>query len=625
MTKSPPSLGKDAEIDVNRLIKTRLLVQANSGGGKSWALRRLLEQTFGHVQHLVIDPDGEFHTLREKLPYVLAGKGGDTPATVETAALLARKLLELHASAIVDIFELGAKRPAFVAEFIGALMDAPRELWHPVMVVLDEAHKFCPETGKRRRKAEAETVDDCTAAVISLMDSGRKRGYCGVLATQRIAKLSKDAVAEVNSKLIGRTSYPDDQHRAGEELGMTSKDDRLALRELQPGHFFAYGPAFVGAGDVFEVTIGPVQTTHPEAGEVAPPPTPPPHEIRRVLAELADLPKEAAEEARTLEQLRRRVKELEAAQKRAPEPKVVEKVVERLVEKPTVPPAIAARALELSGEMAVFARSINQLIDAKAPAPAKASNRRPTQAPAPALETATSSTSNKPDEQTVLDAIATLQQLELAPTVLSVAAWIGVHPKTKTLLQTIGALRSQGLIEGLRLTGNGRAVARAAAPNERELAMVLSGGLTDGQRKILDVVATFRSLDKPATHLAIAAWLGVHPKTKTLLEDLGKLRSRGYLDGNALTELGALASEPRFRGVRSRDLIASLDDQQRSICELVLSRGKVASMTELADCMGVHPKTKSLLSDLGTLRSRGLLGNGWPLVPTTVFPNLGVS
>ena len=33
--------GKPLPLDVDRLVVSRLLVQANSGGGKSWALRRL--------------------------------------------------------------------------------------------------------------------------------------------------------------------------------------------------------------------------------------------------------------------------------------------------------------------------------------------------------------------------------------------------------------------------------------------------------------------------------------------------------------------------------------------------------------------------------------------------------
>src|SRR5258708_4093606 len=71
---------KPAYLDVDSLLRTRLLVQGNSGRGKSWLLRRLTEELFGKVQVIIIDPEGEFATLREKFGYVLVGKGGDTPA-----------------------------------------------------------------------------------------------------------------------------------------------------------------------------------------------------------------------------------------------------------------------------------------------------------------------------------------------------------------------------------------------------------------------------------------------------------------------------------------------------------------------------------------------------------------
>ncbi len=36
-------------VDLDRLVASRMLIQASSGGGKSWALRYLLEQTFGQI------------------------------------------------------------------------------------------------------------------------------------------------------------------------------------------------------------------------------------------------------------------------------------------------------------------------------------------------------------------------------------------------------------------------------------------------------------------------------------------------------------------------------------------------------------------------------------------------
>jgi uncharacterized protein DUF87 len=313
-----PSFGPGVDIDVQRLIESRLLIQANSGGGKSWAIRRLLEQTYGSCQHIVIDVEGEFHTLREKFDYVLAGPHGDCPATIQSAALLARRLLELNVSAVIDIYELGRERQRFVRLFLESLVSAPRELWHPALIVVDEADMFAPEVG------HAES----SGTVVDLMARGRKRGFAGCLATQRIAKLQKNAAAEANNKLIGRAALDIDMKRAAAELGFTAREDMQRLRKLPAGEFYAFGPGL--ADDVTLVKVGPVSTTHPRAGQRAAPPTPPRAKIREVLAQLADLPAEADAEARTATELRFRVAELERKLAARPVPPAAEiRIVER--------------------------------------------------------------------------------------------------------------------------------------------------------------------------------------------------------------------------------------------------------------------------------------------------------
>jgi hypothetical protein len=302
--------------------RIRLLIQANSGGGKSYAVRKLLEISYGACQHIVIDVEGEFHTLREKYDYALAGKGGEGPADIKSAAMLAHRLLELNVSCIVDIFELGTQRKLFVKRFLEALVDAPRSLWHPAIIVVDEAQKFCPESGK----------SESAEAVESLMTLGRKRGFCGVLATQRISDLSKSAAAECNNKLIGRCTLDVDQARAGKDLGFTKRDDILALREMAPGEFYALGPAFAITG-VQRVRIGKVETTHPKAGQRALDPTPPPPrgKVKEVLGQLANIPHDAEEEARTAAELREQVKQLRRDLAAKPSGKVETKVVDKPV------------------------------------------------------------------------------------------------------------------------------------------------------------------------------------------------------------------------------------------------------------------------------------------------------
>jgi DNA helicase HerA-like ATPase len=141
--------------------------------------------------------------------------------------------VELGASAVLDLYELplpsARVRPLFLTE----LMALPRSLWRPIIVVIDEAHKFAPERGSGESQS--------TEAVIALCTQGRKRGFCLVLATQRISKLHKDAAAELLNKMIGRTGLDVDVKRAGDELGF-DKDERrrssrssLAVLRLRPG------------------------------------------------------------------------------------------------------------------------------------------------------------------------------------------------------------------------------------------------------------------------------------------------------------------------------------------------------------------------------------------------------
>ena len=80
-------------LDLGRLLSTRLLIQAASNGGKSWALRRILEQTHGRVQQLVIDPEGELVTLAERYDYlVCAPDAGDARLTPENGSAVARTI-----------------------------------------------------------------------------------------------------------------------------------------------------------------------------------------------------------------------------------------------------------------------------------------------------------------------------------------------------------------------------------------------------------------------------------------------------------------------------------------------------------------------------------------------------
>lgn len=325
--KNTIKLNNEVSIDLPKLIETRLLVQANSGGGKSYAIRRIVEQAFGKVQIIILDPEGEFTNLRTEYDFIYAGKGGDAAVEARSAGLLATRLLELKASTIVDLYELAPQdRKHFVRLFCEAMVNAPKELWHDTLIIIDEAHVFAPERG------ESEAM----GPVIDLATRGRKRGYCVVLATQRLPKLNKDATAECNNKLIGRASQDIDRKRAAEELGFTSRDQILSLRDLDPGEFYVFGPAI--SREVQKIKIGEVKVIPPKRGSARSfTPPPPSAAVKKILAELKDLPQEAAKEAKTIQELtqaltaaKRQITVLERGSKaQAPDPEAIKRLTDK--------------------------------------------------------------------------------------------------------------------------------------------------------------------------------------------------------------------------------------------------------------------------------------------------------
>ncbi len=298
---SGPSLGS-LGVSLPKLLDSRLLVQAQSGGGKSHLLRRLVEQLVQGVQVILIDPEGEFSSLREKFDLILCGANGpDAVANPTTAAALARAIWSSGASAIVDVYDLKAhERILFVRRFLEALINAPKAMWHPTLVVIDEVHIFAPQVG------QAESL----GAVIDLATRGRKRGLALVAATQRLSKLHKDVAAELQNKLIGRTGLDVDIARAGDELGMSKKEAWAALSSLRPGEFYAYGPAL--SESVISTTIGPVQTSHPKAGgRTLKAPSPPSKALMATLAKLEGIQRGEEQDEQDVKSLRARVRDLE--------------------------------------------------------------------------------------------------------------------------------------------------------------------------------------------------------------------------------------------------------------------------------------------------------------------------
>ena len=243
--------GEPAELDLEELLSTRLLVQGNSGSGKSHLLRRLLERSAGWVQQAVIDPEGDFVTLAEKYGHVVV----DANRTPAELTRIARRIREHRASVVLDLEGLDAEVQMLCsAAFLNGLFEADRAHWFPMLIAVDEAHLFAPAmSGEHSEEARKASL----GAMTNLMCRGRKRGLAGVIATQRLAKLAKNVAAEASNFLMGRTFLDIDMARAADLLGM---DRRAAerFRDLETGNFVALGPAL--SKRPMPIRIGPVET-----------------------------------------------------------------------------------------------------------------------------------------------------------------------------------------------------------------------------------------------------------------------------------------------------------------------------------------------------------------------------
>ena len=273
--------GEAVGLDLEELLATRLLVQGNSGSGKSHLLRRLLEESAGFVQQVVVDPEGDFVSLGESFGHAAIEAAGYSNGEI---AKMAARVREHRASVVLNLegLEMDAQMRC-AATFLSALFDAPREHWYPALVVVDEAQVFAPA-------AAGEVSDEARrtslGAMTNLMCRGRKRGLAGIIATQRLAKLAKNVAAEASNFLMGRTFLDIDMARAADLLGMERRQAEQ-IRDLQRGEFLALGPAL--SRRPLNVRIGPVRT-EARSGSPKLVPLPAAGAASDLFANLADVP-----------------------------------------------------------------------------------------------------------------------------------------------------------------------------------------------------------------------------------------------------------------------------------------------------------------------------------------------
>lgn len=552
MDPTRATIGKGAggtvEIDLEALLGGHACIIANSGGGKSSLIRKINEVMNGHVQEIILDAEDDFYTLREKFDFVIAGgEEGDVPATLANARDLARAALTHGFNLIVQLNDLGADAPEFVSRFLDGLMSAPRELWHPVLITIDELQRFA-----------SRDAGEATAAIKDLVFRGRKRGFTALFASLRMAEIDPGIRGMVNNWLLGRNGQALDRRTMAEQLGFTAKEGRERLGSIAQRNFWGMGPAISVEPVLFKV--GDVETTPLRTGQKRVATPPPPEALRGILDGLkvetkpetieVEAPAPDFETGRVIDKLRA---DLEAAladaqywrgmavarkgqidrialitfekmigDERDPTDDWVDIEIKSYVPMPRPVPG-PPRYVHEAGEI-----QFHEETPAK-PLEVEETESTPHDVHVPGMGTI------PPRWQKILDAVAWGQMLLKMDAVdRGIIAWVnGNSPKSSGFQNDLGAMRTRGLLRypaggvvALTEAGANLANKPKSAPTKAQLFDMVKSSLEPRFCKILDTVYSYRR----ASRATIAEHLGLSEKSSGFQNDLGKLRTLGLLE-----------------------------------------------------------------------------------------------
>ena len=209
-------------------------ILASSGMGKSYLTGVLMEETLesgGLV--VVIDPEGEHHTLAQRYPMlVIGGEKGSLPLENDRVAQYVETILGKGVSAVFDLSEMNDpdQRQAYTL-IANTLFEAQQDHRRKIRLVVEEAQIYAPQSGITDKEALAVSQN--------IAKRGRKRALDSLWATQRPASISKDILSQCNRFWFGGVQSENDIKAIKPHLDLAgiSSDQ---VRALTKGQFYLY-------------------------------------------------------------------------------------------------------------------------------------------------------------------------------------------------------------------------------------------------------------------------------------------------------------------------------------------------------------------------------------------------
>ncbi|MES2042565.1 MAG: hypothetical protein V4475_01750 [Pseudomonadota bacterium] len=561
-----------------------------SDSGKTWTAKVGVEELLRQGRHtLIIDPLGVYWGMRSSIDGkrpafdipIFGGLHGDVPIGVGDGEAIAAIIDDQRVSAIVDLSLItdGVGQRTFMRNLVARLRRRRHGNFH---FVVDEADEFVPE--KPRDDIAFALQED----MLWIAKKGRSpAGWVLTLITQRTADISKSALSQSQTIFAHQLIAPQDQkpfldyvRTKGTKAELTVIENNLA--SLQQGDRYVYSPR----RHLLELGRSPALTTFDSSR------TPEPGRTRaepKTLAQL-DVSKIRAALAKPASG------ELLAAIGKGGPPVIPGDMLEKLRQRDAQIAQVQADYAALFARVGKMQRNAETAIAAvDAAINDLMALKRRLQRDLPAQDGR---------------AVEHIEEPEETPGTIARKGGQVMPAVTSSSEAARGARSAVGAGAGPDKEG--------AAP--AALAKGAASDLPPAQQRILDQIAwSCEAFHKPAVpRQVLAIVLGVHPRTKGFLNNLGTLRTAGLIDyvdggGIALTSSGVdLAETPAIAGAPLKDLRDKicrwLPAGQARILRLAIDAFPNAiARDRLAELLNTHPRTKSLLNNVGRLRTLGLL------------------
>lgn len=271
-------------------VTSTLVVYGGKGMGKTNFLAVLAEELAAqHLRFSVMDPVGGSWGLQHGragepgLPVlILGGAHGDIPIEPTAGVVVADLVADEAVSTVVDISRRAngkmwskGEKIRFVADYMTRLYERQGEKRIPLMQILDEAGRYCPQTIPH----SAVDLARCVGAIEELVELGRNVAVGVTLVTQRSARMNKSVSELADCMVAFRTVGPNSVGAITDWLGEhvdrpRHKDLTGQLRQLPVGTALVVSPGWLEFEGVVAIrertTFDSSKTPRPGARAVRP-------------------------------------------------------------------------------------------------------------------------------------------------------------------------------------------------------------------------------------------------------------------------------------------------------------------------------------------------------------------